>query len=206
MQGVRLLGLELIQVAESVPPQPIIMETVVKSAVLALHRRPNQPPTLTLTRMRGVLSLLALLNIRVTSLCRLTIPDSGGASQLPTAFADTRIGRVSIAPDTIVPGESLDSPPIRDFCAGPEGCGRACCTVNNCFAWAWKTAGSVHAACGANSCELFTSPSPYGWSGLKSGATLYGGYNYAGYIFNDVAEKIACCVTGLSPGAHPKGA
>ncbi len=152
--------------------------------------------------MRSALLLLAGLLSSGSSLCRLSIPDSGGASQLPASFADIGVTRVQVAPDTVVPGEGPDAPPIRDFCGGSEGCSRACCTTDNCFAWAWQTGGSVHAACGSNTCTIFIAPTPNGWDALKTGATLYGGYNYGGYIFEDVAVKIACCVGGTPPSAR----
>ena len=148
------------------------------------------------------LVLAAGLAATATALCRLSIPDSGGASQRPASFASASVTAMSIAPDTVVPGEGEGAPPVGDSCAGPEGCARECCQRDNCLAWSWIVAGSVHAACGANTCEIFEAAPQSDWAALKATATLYGGYNVAGYVFDSAREKIACCVSGAPPPAE----
>ena len=135
--------------------------------------------------------------VGVGALCRLSIPDSGGASMQPVAFSSTSITRIPLI-DTVIPGDSF---PISDYCAGSSGCSQACCVTNNCFAWAWKTGGSVHAACGSNTCEIFVAAPGADWRVLALSSTMESGYNVAGYVFSTRACKVACCVTGAPPSA-----
>jgi hypothetical protein len=143
--------------------------------------------------------LVAAICATTTALCRLSIPDSGGASQRPAFFSSSAVTAIMIAPDTTVPGEGEGAPPISDYCAGPSGCSAACCTRDGCLAWSYVIGGSVHAACGSNTCDIFVATPFTAWPTIAPTATLYGGYNVAGYVFHDVAEKIACCVSGAPP-------
>lgn len=122
--------------------------------------------------------------------CRLRIPNSGGASQRPASFARADVTAV------MVPPNSFSGPPelLEDFCGGSPACERVCCDTPSCFAWGWTVAGSVHALCGSNTCEIFLfSGSATGWPAAALTATLWGGYNYAGYILHNETEKTECC-------------
>jgi len=136
----------------------------------------------------------------VASLCRLSIPNSGGASQRPASFDSLAVVKLQVLPDIVIPGEGIDAPAITDYCAGNEGCAAECCKRDDCFAWGYVTGGSVHAACGSNTCEIFiTYKEEDFWTVLASKATLYGGYNVGGYIYNNKEIKDACCLTGEPP-------
>lgn len=137
----------------------------------------------------------------VEGLCRLSIPNSGGASQRPAEFESLAVVKISIPPDTIIPGEGgIETAAVTDYCAGNEGCSAECCKRDDCIAWGYVTGGSVHAACGSNACEIFiTYKSQDHWTHLASKATLYSGYNVGGYIYKNKVIKDSCCKTGEPP-------
>lgn len=123
--------------------------------------------------------------------CRISIPDSGGASSRPVSFTDPVVTSVQVNADGVGPGAP---------CGGPAGCEILCCANPVCMAYGWTVAGSAQAPCGGTSCDLFFAP-PADWAFASTTATLYSGYNYAGYIFSNSSARASCC--GAAPPSPP---
>ena len=127
--------------------------------------------------------------------CRLAISDSGGASYRPVSFTSAEVTKETVAPDTFYPGDAdSGGQPRQGYCAGPAGCEQECCARSECLAWGWEVAGSVHAVCGGQTCEVFLA-NPALWPVVTEAekVLMWGGYNYGGYVFVDEAAKAQCC-------------
>lgn len=117
--------------------------------------------------------------------CRLSIPDSGGASYAPD------INNLPPGTTSVV----VDSDGLQ--CDGPAGCENNCCSNPDCLAWSWSIAGSVHSPCGGTECNLILTPLPSNfWVNIGPFFTLLGGYNYAGFIYSNSSSKDSCCGGG----------
>ena len=123
--------------------------------------------------------------------CRLSIPDSGGASLRPEL--------------------QIDAPLFNSFAlftdasnCTPAACEAAACASPSAFAWGWTVAGSVQQVCGGTECDLFVAPAA-GWAPAAASLALIGGYNYAGYVWASAAAKALCCPVA-SPTANASSA
>lgn len=131
-----------------------------------------------------ILSLF--LTLATSQICRINIPDSGGASTRPISFPSPEVTLLR------VPGHSYCNVTCS-FCDGPTGCEAECCARHDCLAWGWAIAGSAHTMCGGQSCEIFTASSSSCWAEVTANPAVSSGYNYAGFIYNSTQVKIGCC-------------
>lgn len=134
--------------------------------------------------------LMILILTAKGQICRISIPNSGGASTRPISFLSPGVSLEK------VPGHSYcNSTYGCSYCDGPAGCETECCARQDCLAWGWAIAGSVHTACGGQTCEIFTLSVGTGgaWLTETANATVYNGYNYAGFIYNSTQMKNGCC-------------
>ena len=160
---------------------------------------PPPPPPLLHSAMRLLVTLLSLSTPLISAqVCRLSIPNSGGASQRPVVPASPPVAGVTYA---LVPS---DGPP--PLCAGPAGCEAACCAVDACFAWGWTVAGSAHQPCGGTECDLLLLAAPSAWTAAALQLQLAGGYNVAGFIFSNSSGKQGCCGGAPAPASTASAA
>lgn len=143
--------------------------------------------------------------------CGLPIPNSGGAQRRPSASlsfdAPELLGPGQLMVESVInwTGNYSDvAGPVEQsvFCGGHGTCEAECCKRPDCVAWGWTVAGSVHAQCGGQECQLYLSTQPpEAWNELTSRIPLTSGYNVHGYLFSGADSKRSCCEP--SPSATP---
>lgn len=137
----------------------------------------------------AIFTFLTVVAAQPQPQCRLSIPDSGGASLRP----ELQNGAPIFASFAV---------PSDAFNCSPAACEAFACASPGAFAWGWTVAGSAHQVCGGVECDLFVAASS-DWPAAASSLALIGGYNYAGYVWATAAAKALCCPAANASSASP---